>query len=113
MSGLKTLVYLATPYSHESAFVRTHRFHVVNQAAARLTQEGVHVYSPISHTHPIAMEGDLPLGWDYWEQYDRAILNACCKMIVLRQNGWTESKGVQAEIKIAVELGIPVEYMDP
>ena len=110
---MSQLVYLATPYSHENPEVRLHRFYVVNRVAARLMSEGVHIYSPISHTHPIAEAGALPLGWDYWESYDRAILSACCKMLVLRQLGWEESKGVTAEIAIAKELGLPIEYIDP
>ena len=107
------LVYLATPYSHERPAVREHRFNVVNRVAADLMRDGVHIYSPISHTHPIAMAGDLPKGWDFWEQYDRAVLAACMKVIVLRQEGWEESKGVAAEIAIAREMGLPVEFIAP
>lgn len=107
------LVYLATPYSHERMAVREHRFKVVNRVAADLMREGVHIYSPISHTHPIAMAGDLPKGWEFWEQYDRVMLVACVKVIVLRQEGWEESKGVTAEIAIAREMGLPVEFIDP
>jgi hypothetical protein len=109
---MKTLVYLATPYSHPDREVRIARFEAVNRAAAKLMRDGLHVYSPISHTHPIAEAGELPLGWEFWEQYDRAILDACCRVIVLRQPGWEYSMGVQAEIRIAEELGLPVSYID-
>jgi hypothetical protein len=73
-----------------------------------------YVFSPISHTHPIAeaSEGKLPMEWEFWEGFDRQYLNVCKKIIVLRIPGWEESKGVQAEIKIGTEMGIPVEYMD-
>ena len=109
----KTLVYLATPYSHPNPDVREERFRAVNKAAADLMRSGLHIYSPISHTHPIAMAGDLPLGWDYWQAYDRAILSACCKLIVLKLDGWKDSKGVAGEIAIAHELGLDVEYHSP
>jgi len=109
----KTLVYLATPYSHPDAAVREERFRAVNVAAAKLMRNGMHIYSPISHTHPIALAGDLPLGWEYWQAYDRAILAACCKLIVLMLDGWQESKGVTGEIAIARELGLAVEYISP
>ena len=108
----KRLVYLATPYSHPEREIREWRFRRVNAVAARLMREGVHIYSPISHTHPIAEAGDLPKGWDYWEQYDRTILACCSKVIVFRQEGWQLSAGVQAEIAIAKELGLPVEFID-
>lgn len=107
------LIYLACPYSHRDESVRVERFNAVNFAAAKLMQKGKHIFSPISHTHPIAVAGELPLGWEYWEAYDRLVLNACEEVIVLMLDGWQESKGVQAEITIAKELGLPVSYLCP
>jgi len=60
------MIYLATPYSDPDPEVREFRYREVNKAAAQLISEGHHVFSPISHTHPIAQAGDLPTGWDYW-----------------------------------------------
>jgi hypothetical protein len=105
------LVYLATPYSHPDVRVRERRFRRVNRVAANLMRDGVHVFSPISHAHPIAVEGDLPKDWSYWEAYNRAILVICGRVIVLEQDGWRESIGIGNEIKIAREMGIPVEFM--
>ena len=107
------LVYLATPYSHPNPLVREKRFRVVNRVAADLMRKGVHVFSPISHTHPIALAGDLPKGWEFWQEYDRAIMRACDAMIVLKQRGWKHSVGVQAEIALAAEMGLPVRYVGP
>ena len=72
---------------------------------------GVYVFSPISHTHPIAEAGSLPTGWEFWEAYDNIMLSRCTKLIVLMLDGWKESKGVAAEIKIAEKLGIPIVYI--
>ena len=105
------LIYLASPYSHPDPAVRVARFDVICRVAARLMLEGVHLYSPIAHTHPIAVQGDLPTGWDFWEQYDRKILKACGELWVCTMDGWRESKGVTAEIKIAEELLLPVRYI--
>jgi len=110
MSG--PLVYLAVPYSHDDPHVRHERFIEANKAAGKLMQEGHHVFSPISHTHPIAVECDLPKGWDYWEAFDRAYMEHCHKIIVLCLDGWTESKGIAAELQIAYELGLAVEYLE-
>lgn len=109
----KTLIYLATPYSHPDPAVRELRFHQVNRVAARLMHKGLHIFSPISHTHPIAVAGELPTGFDYWEKYDRAILSTCCKVIVLRLEDWIMSVGVAKEIQMARQMGIPVEFIDP
>ena len=109
----KTLIYLATPYSDPDPAVRERRFLAVNAAAAVLMRGRLHVYSPISHTHPIALAGSLPLGWDYWEGYDRAILENCAALVVLMLPGWEHSVGVAGERKIAEELGIPIFYATP
>ena len=36
----------------------------------------------------------------------------CEKVVVVKMDGWETSKGVAAEIKIANELGKPVEFME-
>lgn len=106
------LTYLACPYSNPDDAIRAGRFASVNRIAATLMQAGHLIFSPISHTRPIALAGDLPHGFDFWEQYDTAFLKACKAIIVLTIDGWRESVGVQAEIKIAGELGIPIRYID-
>lgn len=110
---MKSLNYLAVPYTHPDPAVREGRFQAVNRHAAHLMKQGVHVISPISHSHPIALVGGLPTDWTFWEAYDRAILESCERLIVLKLDGWEQSDGVQAEIRIAEELGLPIEYHLP
>ena len=110
---MSDLIYLATPFTDKDPAVMERRFQVVNRVASKLMSDGIHVFSPISHCYPIALEGGLPKGWEFWEAYDRVMLKACTRLIVLMQDGWKESVGVNNEIKIANELGIPVEYMSP
>lgn len=109
----RPLAYLAVPYSHEQGYMRQHRFECANRAAADLMLRGEVVFSPISHTHPIAQERGLPGGWDFWERFDRAYLSCSQKLYVLMLDGWRESKGVQAEIAIAESMDIPVIYLEP
>lgn len=108
----KPLIYLACPYSHDDRAVRLARFEAVNRVASALMREGLHIFSPISHTHPIAESGGLPCGWDYWAAYDRAVLSVSNKLIVLKLDGWQQSIGVNAEMQIANEMNIPIEYME-
>jgi hypothetical protein len=110
--ALKPLTYLACPYSHADRAVRIARFNAANKAAGDLMKRGHIVFSPISHTHPIAEECELPKGWDFWESFDRAYLSASKLMVVLCLDGWQTSTGVTAEIGIAREQGIPIEYME-
>ena len=106
----RPLVYLASTYSHSDPAVVQKRFEQVSKKASDLMKEGVMVFSPIAHCHPMAMYGSLPGNWEFWEKFDRAYLSCCHKVIVLKLEGWEQSKGVQAEIKIALEMGLPIEY---
>jgi len=106
------MIYLASPYSHPDANIREQRFRAVCKAAARLMRNGGIVFSPIAHGHPIAQHG-LPTDWRFWEQFDREQLACCDEVVVLLLDGWRESEGVRAEIRIAAELGKPVRYLAP
>ena len=105
-------IYLATPYSHPDPPVRLFRFDAVNKVAAQLMSDGFLVFSPISHTHPIAEAGDLPKGWEFWKEYDKTFIEWADEVYVLKAQGWETSTGVQAEIKIAEEMGKPVVYLE-
>jgi len=104
-------IYLATPYSHPNPAIRETRFNAVNKMAAKLMREGYLVFSPISHTHPIAIAGDLPKGWEFWAAYDYTFIEWADEVHVFQQEGWQESTGVQAEIKLANEMNKPVLYI--
>lgn len=105
------LIYLACPYSHKDPEVMDKRFHTINKIAAKLMSEGYYVFSPISHCHPLAIDGTLPGGWEFWKGYDTAIIKNCKCVLVAMLDGWGTSTGVQAEIQIAKDLDIPVEYL--
>lgn len=103
---------MASPYSHPDAGVRQQRFEAAVAHAAYAWKQGLVVFSPIAHSHPIALHG-LDGSWEQWAAFDRAVLSACDAIWVLRLHGWSDSKGVAAELEIARELGLPVTYVDP
>lgn len=106
------LLYIACPYSHKDPAVMVERWNKVNKFAAKLMAKGWYIYSPISHTHPIAVVGDLPRGWDFWHGYDTCMISRANGLIVFMIDGWKESVGVQAEIELAKKYEIPVSYYD-
>lgn len=106
------MIYLASPYSHSEAVVREERFRAACRATARLIAAGHVVFSPIVHGHPLVHHG-LPTDWSFWERFDRDHLVRCDEVVVLTLDGWRESVGVAAEIRIAEELGKPVRYLAP
>lgn len=104
-------VYLACPYSDPDPAVREKRFKTINGIAARLIREGHIVFSPISMTHPIASAHDMPQTWEFWEAQDIAYLEWCDMLVVAMLDGWTESVGIQGEMKRAAEYNKPVMFI--
>jgi hypothetical protein len=104
------LVYLACPYSHPDPLVRRRRFLQASRAAGLLIREGHKVFSPVSHTHPVADAADLPLGFDFWRDYDLTFLRLCKTFVLLQVDGWDRSLGVAAELEEAKRLKLRVFY---
>ena len=108
----RRLTYLATPYSHADVMVRIERYSIVTKVAANLMRSGELIYSPISHTHHMAVWHGLPTDFGYWEEHCKAFLSASHKLIVLQQKGWQDSVGVRAEMVLAWEMGLTIEHME-
>ena len=115
MDSVKFLkpIYLACPYTHKDAEIREYRFNKANEAARTLILNGYHVFSPISHTHPIALLGNLPISWAYWAEYDKQMLSMCQELCVLKIFGWDTSVGVTAEREIARKLRLKLTQIYP
>ena len=102
----KKLIYLAGAYSGTPR----ESFNNLTRYAVELFNIGFFVYSPITHCHPMAVVGGMPTDFEFWGEYNRAMISKCDEVIVLMYEGWEDSTGVQAEIKIAREIGIPVWF---
>jgi hypothetical protein len=88
------------------------------QAAAKVTgalmKEGVSVFSPIVHGHPIALACDIdPYDYDIWHPQNRPMLDAAFGIIVVEMDGWEESEGIRDEIPAFRSTGRPVVRLDP
>lgn len=105
--------YLATPYSKYTAGLEA-AFQEAAKQAAVLTRAGIPVFSPIAHTHPVAIHGNLdPLDHSIWLEADRTFMEAARGIIVCKMQGWDESYGVKFEIEAFERMGKPVFYMEP
>jgi hypothetical protein len=104
-------VYLASPYSHASAEVRQARFEAVEHCAHWLLLRRNWVFAPIVHCHAIAVKYGLPKEFDYWEEYDKAMLMYARAIYVLCIDGWQESKGIAGELEFAMREGILIRYV--
>lgn len=107
------MIYLACPYSHPDPSVREARFRAANGAAAWLMARGEIVFSPISHSHPIAQQCDLPKDFEFWRRQDEAMIALCDEVAVLVIDGVADSRGVMLETSYAIALGKQVRYLTP
>lgn len=107
------LAYLATPYTKFPGGIGA-AFAGASRLAARLLQAGVNVYSPIAHTHPLAMYGNLdPLDLTIWLPSHQAMLAKADVLIVARMKGWEASKGIAHEIRYFERAKKPIYDLDP
>lgn len=107
------LVYLATPYSKYPggtvpAWVEASKY------AGRLLKAGVVVFSPIAHSHPLAVFGDIETrDHDFWLGFDEHFMRLADAVCVMQMDGWEESIGVQYEIAHFAAAGKPVYFLKP
>jgi len=106
------MIYLASPYYHPRKEIMLARFEAVCAKAAELTLAGHDIFCPIAHSVPMAKYG-LPDQWcDFWEEVDTKWLERSSALWIYKLLGWEESKGVQKEIFIATQMGLPIVYLD-
>lgn len=109
------LLYLACPYSG-TVEEREERTMLATLVAAKLMDRGYNVFSPLTHSHPIAM--NLPsknfedYDHDFWLKRDFQILENCDALVVLKLPGWEKSYGVKKEIEFAESLNYDILYID-
>jgi hypothetical protein len=117
------LVYLASPYSKYEYGI-DEAAHQVARIAGHLIKNGVTAYSPIAHTHAIALAANIdPLDHSIWLPFDEIMMAYCDAMCIALMDGWQDSIGVRYEIEQFrgkrwdpknPPIGIkPVYYIDP
>lgn len=107
------LVYLGSPYSKFPRGLEA-AYKDVCALTADLIREGVSAYSPIGHTHGVAIHGGLdPLDHDLWLKFDAAMMAKADALAVATMESWQDSYGLAHEIKEFHLAGKPVWFVDP
>jgi nucleoside 2-deoxyribosyltransferase len=108
-------IYLAIPYTFNPSL----SFQVANEVAARLMSEGHVVFSPISHSHPVAdhLPQELRTDSNWWMSQDLPFVEWADEVHVVSIGGYgwdliEESKGVQMELEHANKIGKPVKIIE-
>jgi hypothetical protein len=107
---MTSFVYVATPYSKYDGGIEAAWLEAC-KVTADLLRRGICAYSPIAHTHPIAIYGRIdPLDHDIWLPFDAAMMDAATECYVIEMPGWHQSKGVLHEIERFKSQGKPVRH---
>ncbi len=110
-----SLVYLASPYTHPDKSVEKDRFEQMVGVWVNLANNhpDLYFFSPILHSHSIAVHGGAPGNWEFWAGFDRLLISKCQEMWVVCLDGVEKSVGVSAEKQIAQDMGLPIRYVNP
>ncbi len=106
------VIYLASPYSHPDPEQVEENYKIVSLKAAELCNEGLCVISPITYGHTLVTFKEMPIDFEFWNNFCLTLLAKCDKMIVYKMPGWDKSKGVDHEISFAQDMGIGIEFLD-
>lgn len=106
-----TIAYLASPHAHFNPIEVETRAIKVRYVVAELYKQGYRVYSPILHCHEMAVHHNLQAPFEFWEGFDKEMISRLDEFWLLIIDGWSESKGMRAELAYAQELGKPVRHV--
>lgn len=112
---LKTdgLLYLATPYSKYPKGIHV-AYRDAARLAARLMSVGIDTYSPILHTHGMAVHGKIsPLNHSVWLKFDAKMMDRCDALLVAKMETWEASFGIAHEISEFKKQRKSIFYIDP
>lgn len=107
------LFYLATVYSKHPKGIHI-AYRDACRLAARLMNIGVDVYSPIAHTHGMAVHGKVaPLDHSIWLKFDAKMMERCDALLVAKMDTWEASFGIAHEIGEFKRSQKSIFYLDP
>lgn len=107
------LVYVASPYS-KYMWGLDGATKDISLVTGRLILKGLNVYSPIAHTHTIAINSGIdPLDHAIWMKFDEAMMKKSDALLVCQMAGWKESYGVSYEIEYFDKMNRPIYTFDP
>ena len=101
-------IYLASPYTSTDKFLRADRYRAAVKATEALMDAGEVVFCPVAYGHSFEQKVRRNFPHEYWMRWSRAMLASASRLYVLTVAGWASSKGVEIEVRLAVDLGIPI-----
>lgn len=109
-SRVPSFAYIATPFTLFHGGL-DEAWKEACRVTAEFIRRGVPVYSPIAHTHPVAIHGGIdPVDHALWMKADQAMMESASDLYVIQMPGWNESKGIEMEIEAFRKASKPITY---
>jgi hypothetical protein len=83
------------------------------RAVAWCLNNGIYVFSPILHSHQLAIDHRLSFEHEFWKVYNYAMIDASDGILILDIDGVRESKGVNDELDYARSTRKSIEFLWP
>lgn len=100
------------PFNMINKLFLTLRYRKITKICAHIMAGNNIVFSPITHSHPVAMIGKLPaLSHTFWLRQDKFWVDACDEVWVYKDLPYWTSYGVQREIEWALNARKPVRLV--
>lgn len=107
------LCFLGTPY-RKFPSGRQRAYEEACKLAARLSINGVNVFSPIAHSHGLSMYGDInPIDNSFWLARNKPFMFASDAFLIGKLETWESSDGLKDEIEEFYMQGKPSYYIEP
>jgi len=105
---MAALIYLASPFSHNSYAVRQHRFLEARRFTIEAIRAGVALFSPI--VYGMDMEKEIGTNFEPWQNLNDTMIAASSEVWCLCLDGWSDSRGVRHELELALNLLKPIHF---
>lgn len=106
------LAYVCAPYSNISDKNQLMRYIARISADYMLANPGHFLVSGLINHYACQENPNLGTDYHFWQDFCVTLMRRCDKVIVIRFLGWDESVGVRSEISLAMQLGLPIEFID-
>lgn len=111
LTEIPSFWYLGQPYTAHSQSCEV-AYRQGCEAAGWLIDRGVPIFSPIAHSHPIAMIGKVKHDcYDTWLSLDERLMEGAHGLLVLELPGYETSKGLNWERAWFKERHRPIVFL--
>jgi hypothetical protein len=102
-----------SPYSNPDPAKQELNYEWAKLAVVLFTMRGVPVYSPIVHSHPVAVSYNLPGNSSYWFAQNQAFMERSGSATIFTVPGWENSQGIKEEVSEFSLLGKALSFLSP